>query len=278
MKESNAGSQSPERTESSKKQLGLQEFFKFLVSKKNAVNCVQDPKGRSLIIFLSQELKLCTLTIRRKIKELISLGYVQKEAYKNKLFRVKILKTDWDENLLPPVPSPAAPEENTSKAKRERSFLVFIDYENLRRGLNMGPTERLKKLFNLSWLLDPILKKGKVLLVFVFVPENAPLAQLSRQGFFPIPCPRQFGGVVTKDKDTVDARMENLARVLIEHTDATDVLIISGDADFQPLVAFARFQQKRVTVASTREALSGRFLEMEKAGEIEVELIDPDKN
>ncbi|MEK7135043.1 MAG: NYN domain-containing protein, partial [Patescibacteria group bacterium] len=51
-----------------------------------------------------------------------------------------------------------------------------------------------------------------------------------------------------------------LGRFLVEHSDITDLVIVSGDADFQGLIEFARWQQKRVKVVSAHEAISGRIL------------------
>lgn len=160
--------------------------------------------------------------------------------------------------------------KKSSKKKEKRTFAVFMDYSNLEKNIP------LDKYRNFSWLLDPILEIGKIIFAFVFVPENlmgrAPIYQLSNiHGFHIEVCPRQMSGVVSKDADTVDAKLCELARALIDYTEVTDVVIISGDADFGPLVNHAIFQQKKVTVVSADKAMSGRYLEMQIAGLIEVQ-------
>lgn len=91
--------------------------------------------------------------------------------------------------------------------------------------------------------------------------------------FHAIFCPRQTGNSTTKDADTVDAQMHELAWALIEHSSITDAVIVTGDADFQRLATHARWQQKRVTIVSSEKTLSGRFLEMERDGSLAVQLV-----
>lgn len=163
----------------------------------------------------------------------------------------------------------------TKKKEKKRTFAIFLDYKNLEDGLS-DPIERFR---NFSWLIDPILNKGTILYGFCFIPEHyftrAPVMQLShRHGFQIVVCPRQITGVVTKDADTVDYKMTELARTLIEHDDFTDLVIISGDADFVPLARQARWYGKRVTVVSAALATSGRFLDIQVKGKIEVKFAD----
>jgi len=145
----------------------------------------------------------------------------------------------------------------------KRTFAIFLDYVNLERGL----PDRIENFRDFSWLLDPILEKGSILYGFCFIPEHylarAPVMQLShRHQFQIIVCPRQIEGVITKDEDTVDAKLIDLARTMIEHDDFTDLVIISGDADLLPLAETAKWHRKRVTVVSPKRALSGRFLDL----------------
>lgn len=138
-----------------------------------------------------------------------------------------------------------------------------MDYRNLEKGLS-NARERFR---DFSWLIDPIIERGRIVFAFVFIPDNyvnrMEIHQLAnKHSFAPILCTRQTDGVISKDKDTVDAKMESLACSLIAHTDITDIVIISGDADFQQLANFAKWNQKEVTVVSASQAVSGRFMEM----------------
>lgn len=158
---------------------------------------------------------------------------------------------------------------------QKRIFVIFMDYRNLVSDL----PNSAKKFSNLSWLIDPILKCGIISFAYVFIPDNCTknieIFQLgNKHGFWPILCTRRIEGAIMKDKDTVDARMDTKARSMIVHTDVTDIVIISGDADFQDLANFARYHQKKVTVISTARARSGRFLEMAEAGSIELKIIE----
>lgn len=265
---------------SKRKRLSLQSLLEFLVKERNILGYVLDPKGQSLPKHLAEKLGLGYPAVLKALKELASMGYVQLEEYKGSLYRARVVKDVWDEGLIQTTPILIEAEE-TKKAfvrRGKKTFLVFLDLENLARNINKDNfRKKLDRLSNFSWLLNPIIAKGKILLAFAFVTNSEaglpPIMQLSRQGFFPVICPRQLGIVATKNADTVDAKLSEVARVLIEHSDATDIVIIAGDADFQPLVNFARFHQKTVTVVSASQAVSGRFLEMEKHGDINVELV-----
>ncbi len=265
---------------SKRKRLNLQSLLEFIVKERNTLGYVLDPKGQSLPRHLAEKLGLGYPAVLKALKELASMNYIRLEEYKGSLYRAEVIKDAWDESLVQTTPVIIENEEAQKAFVRRgrKNFLVFLDWENLSRNISRGnPQEKLRRLSNFSWLLNPILAKGKILLALAFVTNNEtslpPIMQLSQQGFYPILCPRQFGVVATKDKDTVDAKLDEFARVLIEHSDATDVVIIAGDADFQPLVNFARFHQKTVTVISASQAISGRFLEMGRRGDIDVKLV-----
>ncbi|MBI2676684.1 MAG: NYN domain-containing protein [Candidatus Yanofskybacteria bacterium] len=154
---------------------------------------------------------------------------------------------------------------------KPRTFAIFLDYKNLEE--NIKKTAR-DKLENFSWLIEPILKEGKIIFAFVFIPTHyvgrAPVMQLSYlHHFIPVLCPRQTDGAVTKDADTVDAKIVTVAKGLIQHSDITDVVIVSGDSDFSELANFAHWQQKRVWTVSAIGAVSGKFLKMLKNGVVE---------
>lgn len=139
----------------------------------------------------------------------------------------------------------------------KKRFAILMDFENLEKNIDRT------KLYDFSWLLNPILKQGKISCAYVFIPDhygsNPPVRVLSNiHRFFCVFCPKKSG--LLKDVDSVDNRMNELGRFLVEHSDITDLVIVSGDADFQGLIEFARWQQKRVKVVSAHEAISGRIL------------------
>ncbi|MDO8495590.1 MAG: NYN domain-containing protein [bacterium] len=179
--------------------------------------------------------------------------------------------------ITPPFIKRKAPAVPAIPEPKQRTFAIFMDYRNLELHLKKGSRERLE---NFSWLLDPILQEGKIVFAFVFIPTHyialAPIMQLSHiHHFFPVVCPRQVAGAVTKDHDSVDNKLESLARDIIQHSDITDIVIISGDADFSGLATFAHWQQKKVRVISALRALSGRFIEMHRTGTVDtVKLIE----
>ncbi len=147
-----------------------------------------------------------------------------------------------------------------------RRFAILMDFENLEKNIDRA------KLRDFSWLLNPILEQGKIFCACVFIPDhygsNPPVWVLSNiHRFFCVFCPKRSGTM--KDADSVDNRMDEFGRFLVEHSDITDLVIVSGDADFQGLIEFARWQQKRVKVVSAHEAISGRIL----LGNTEVQLV-----
>lgn len=172
--------------------------------------------------------------------------------------------------------SPEIKAAEAEPEKKERLFGIFMDYRNLE--MHLKRTSR-DKLNDFSWLLDPILSEGKIILSFVFIPSHytvmPPVMQLTRlHHFIPVVCPRQISGAVTKDRDSVDNQMESLTRDLVEYSILTDFVIVSGDADFAALATFAQWRQKRVHIVSTLEALSGRFMEMHRSGAVKVRLVE----
>lgn len=276
----------------SKKRLPLEDFFKLVCSFKNAVDWVQAPNGSALIKFISEKSGICQVATTKKIDELAELRYIQKEFYGKKkkiLWRVKILIKEWDPKILEKkqeedraakIPIAVAPQTKqvTPSEKKTlqppRRFAIFMDFVNLEKNLQRSAD----KFSDFSWLLNPILKQGKIIFAFVFIPDHyvsrAPIMQLThKHHFHAIFCPRQINGVITKDVDTVDAQMQELAWALIEHSDITDVIIISGDADFHSLATRATWQQKKVKIVSARDAISGRFMGSEQDGFLSVQLV-----
>lgn len=262
---------------SRRRKMSLRDFFQLLCTLINPVNCVQDPKGRSLVAFLGEKTQLSGPTVTRNIDELASLGYLEKQNHKKRFWRVRILEREWDDGRYAEFLRVAREQKKeppaTPAVPAERTFAVFMDYKNLESNL-----KNADKFRDFSWLLDPILEQGKIIFAFVFIPDHyftrAPIQQLSNlHRFQVIACPRQIGGAITKDADTVDAKIDELAWPIIEHSNVTDLVIISGDADFKRLANLARWRQKNVIVISAARAVSGRFFEMEKAGIVQLELI-----
>ena len=259
-----------------RKHLEIRELFEFLIANKSPLGCFQEPSGnKNLLDFLAERFGTTRQTMDKKLNELAELGYITLENYQkrpDRLFRVKILINQWDPAKIPSVAAPVKPAAIAARPSK-RGFLLFVDYENIRRNLKLTD-ERARKF---DWIRDYVLKKGKIFLAVIFAPDsaNVPIMQLSQQGFYVVVCPRRMGQVVTKDADTVDAKMIGLAQSLIFVSSdlITDVVIVAGDGDYEPLVAFAKLQQKNVIMVSTSQALSGRFLEMQESGMLKVKIV-----
>ncbi len=92
---------------------------------------------------------------------------------------------------------------------------------------------------------------GIVKEAFVFAPlyiiTEDVLKEFDFAGFDCIVCPSHT--IYNKEKDRVDSRMISIAKRLFdEHSDITDVVIVSNDGDFIPLVTFFKHRGKRVTL------------------------------
>lgn len=267
-----------------KSKVSLQELYDFLYSLKNAAGWSQAPDGKSLTKFLQEHFGYSSpQLIQKKILELGRLGVLEQHLIGRKLFRVKLLKDTWTEPEIPEVkkaeiaeiepkgelPGKTAVAEISGGQKR---FLILIDYRNFEKGFS-GYT--FEKFSNFNWLIDPLLEEGKIGNIFVFVPLNyinrTPVVTLShRERTFVVACPRQIAGGITKERDSVDARMESLGKFMIEHSDTTDLVMVGGDGDYQELIVFAKWQQKKVRIVSTKNALSARLREMGSSSRVEI--------
>lgn len=159
----------------------------------------------------------------------------------------------------------------TTEIVKNKQYAVFFDYKNILDGFK-GNGEELKE-DGIYPLLKLILEQGEIIFGFVFVPEHlvrdARVSLLSyKYRFSVIACPREYEGVIAKDKDSVDTMMDSLAKRFLEHSDITDVAIFSGDGDFAELVTYAFWRKKRVTVLGVRNSVNGRFMEMAQEGVI----------
>ncbi len=264
--------------------LSLEEFFNNLLHLLNSAGNGH-PEGQSVIYakdghqiissYVGAKLKCRRQTVKRNVDELARLGYVEKLYLNRNCHGIRFLRMEWDQNRAGAAKAPSS--------QPPRTFALFMDYRNL----EMGIPDSFRRFRDFSWLVNPILAHGKIVFAFVFIPDHyggrVPLHQLAnKHSFIPILCTRRISRIntqdgdatkdTTKDGDTVDAKMDALARSLIVHADVTDIVIISGDADFQDLINFARYHQKGVTVVSAAQATSGRLFEMAQAGAIQLAL------
>ena len=53
--------------------------------------------------------------------------------------------------------------------EERRKFIILMDYENLEKGLEETQQEKLR---DFSWLIDPILKQGDIVLKWRFIPMS----------------------------------------------------------------------------------------------------------
>lgn len=258
--------------------LSLKDLYEFVCSLKNEVGWSQAPAGKNFIRFLQNHYGYSSpQSIQQKVLKLAQRGFLEQHFNGRTLFRVKPLKEVWTEEIPKRIeaiiPRLVKPNNEYRAANGSKRFAIFFDYKNLES--NLRDRDRFS---DFSWLINPLLKEGKIIFAFVFIPDHyanrVPLLLLAnRHRFQPILCPREIGKATTKDKDTVDAKMEDLGKAIIEHSDVTDIVIVSGDGDFQELTVFARWQQKSVRVISAASALSPRFVEMKDAKDIDLQLV-----
>lgn len=261
--------------------LSLEEFFNNLLQLENGPSegrgAIYARDGHRVISsYVGAKLKYRRQEAKRNIDELARLGYVKKLYSDRNCIGIEFLLKSWNQgrnSALKAVPLPNMTPRLVDTKQQPRTFALFMDYRNLELGL----PDSVRRFRDFSWLLNPILAQGKIVFAFVFIPDNygarLPIHQLSnKHSFIPVLCTRKTADPAAKDRDGVDAKMDSLARSLIEHTDITDIVIVSGDADFQDLANFARYHQKGVTVVSAAQAISGRFLNMAEAGAIRLAL------
>ncbi len=91
-----------------------------------------------------------------------------------------------------------------------------------------------------------IVKVGLIFIPLHLVKEDR-LEEFDSAGFDCIVCPKKT--IYEKEKDSVDSRMIALSKKLFdEHSDITDIVIVSNDGDFTPLVTFFKHRGKRITL------------------------------
>lgn len=151
--------------------------------------------------------------------------------------------------------------ERKLRKKERRRFLILLDYENV----FISPLGKGRdKLRDLSWIIEPVLAEGEITFAMAFVPDNiigtVPM-ELYYSGFLVISTPPKTEGeeLAWKYTDSADQIMTRTGKSLIQHSHITDVVIVSGDADFNDLVNFARFKGCHVKVVAYESSLSKRF-------------------
>lgn len=165
------------------------------------------------------------------------------------------------------------------KGPKKRNFVVLLDIANIDIGESRRFIEEKKERWSrLSGFIKEILEYGEISFVFAFFPEDYfrsfPILEfLQRFQAFPVVCPPQTSGVILKDVDRVDTIMNRMGQKFLNFAEVTDLIICTGDADFQPLAVDGWWGGKRVTVVSGKEALSTRFEKMAADGEIEARLL-----
>jgi len=251
-------------------------FFERLLSIRDELFCIIAPEGEyDLLGYIRKRTEeRYVQSVLRKLKILFQLGFLEAEYDEvGVMIRLKILQNEWNTERV----SPFFVASGIGK-----KFAILVDYKNLEDNFKIPGSavnpEVLKDFF--LGLEDELLQHGEILFPFVFIPDNyygiAPITQLSNSfQYFPIPCPRRKVDAVPypKEADSVDAKMCDLGRKLIYGSLITDLVIISGDADFLPLVMEAKRYQKTVHVLSTPEALSGKFVDI--SGYVNVRPVTP---
>ncbi|OIO32658.1 MAG: hypothetical protein COZ49_00365 [Candidatus Yonathbacteria bacterium CG_4_10_14_3_um_filter_47_65] len=131
-----------------------------------------------------------------------------------------------------------------------RKVAVLVDYENM-----ILASVPAGQVIDFDSLMRSIRDEiGVVKVAMAFLPLGAFLSDqtirnLDEVGIDCVACPRYDVAGTGKEKDKVDSRMIALAKKLFdEHSDVTDIAIISNDGDFTPLVTFFQHRGKTVTL------------------------------
>lgn len=143
-----------------------------------------------------------------------------------------------------------------STADVERNLAVFVDFENLALGFTKGQSAD----FEMSYVLDRLLEKGKVLAKYAYADWSRfrkYTDQLHESGVGLIEIPKRgIGG-----KNSADIRLVVDAMELCHTKEHINTfVVVSGDSDFTPLVSKLKENGKHVIGvgmrASTSELLS----------------------
>ena len=131
--------------------------------------------------------------------------------------------------------------------RERRKALVFLDYENIFLSLaKEGRVVDLQKLIELLQSNLNIIITGS----FSFVPNSFVsdgfIKEFDEAGFYTIACPRG-----DKEKNKVDERMIEFAKLFYESSYVDVIVIISNDSDFSRLVNYFKHRGKDVIVVGT---------------------------
>jgi len=130
-----------------------------------------------------------------------------------------------------------------------KKVAVLVDYENIAFSkISEG------KVVDFPALIETIRGEiGVVKVALAFLPIGVSLSddtirELDKAGIDCVVCPR-YDTSSGKEKDRVDSRMIALAKKLFdEHSDVTDIALVSNDGDFTPLATFFKQRGKFVTL------------------------------
>ena len=179
----------------------------------------------------------------------------------------------------PPAVVPEAKTEevltvDTPTSPGQIRIAILIDWDNLHIGVEPA------MLKDFGWLMNPLLQEGcSIVMAMVFYPQTndkgfavpVPLQTLSNvYDFMCVCCPRKYaGGSLIKSVDRVDHKMEMWGSFFVQHTDITDIVIVSGDGDFRTLANVALRYRKRVRIIAPKGALAEVFRKL-PVGALEV--------
>ena len=131
-------------------------------------------------------------------------------------------------------------------------IVVLVDYENIIQNTPADPSTEspTKKIIH---LMEEIRGMGRVIGVFVFVPRYlAPPYEMFfwEQEFFPILCPKIR--IAGEETDTSDETLIKFGKeVVFQFRDLTHLCLLSGDADFLPLLKLCRNRGLEIMVAAS---------------------------
>lgn len=121
-------------------------------------------------------------------------------------------------------------KDNNHKLRRKKNGLTIVLFDWLNVMLDEYVVIERKRI---DWkkLQGELTKYGKVVLPFIFIPDNYTLPfEIHDQTFYPILCPRK--GHDGKEKDDVDTIMAELLSRLLPYSTINTVIFIAGDGDY----------------------------------------------
>ncbi len=133
-----------------------------------------------------------------------------------------------------------------------RKAVVLLDYENV-----FLSAAKEGKVFDLSKIIEIIKDDLNVIIkgAFCFVPysfiSEGFINEFDEAGFYTIACPATKDET-TKEKNRVDIRMIEFAKMMYEASYIDDIVIVSNDSDFSRLANYFKHRGKRVIVIGTK--------------------------